>query len=349
MTKTKLLLVAAIPLTGLFLAGFYLLDAFRDPAIIPVLGKTPENDSSFVFLSDTQSPLWPETFVLDENRNEEARALILREILSLDVGAVFHAGDIVALGFNQSHWEPIDRFTEQLSLRDIPFFPVPGNHEYMIFGDRGIDNFKTRYPYARETGYEVRVGPLAVVLLNSNFSELSRDQITTQRQWFTSVMETLAEDALVRGIIVTCHHAPFTNSRIVDPSPEVQNQFVPGLLASAKALVFITGHCHAFEDFIVGGKHFLVSGGGGGLQQPLLMGADRRKVDRFIPPTETRMFHFLKGTITTDSLRIEIRMLREDMSRFETAHSLVVPLRPAGISSHPGPSVLSDPDQPSPL
>jgi len=321
------LILLFVPAALVVWAGVYLIDAFADLPQRPRAPLSPSNDSTFIFIGDTQSPLWPETFILDENGNEEAREMLFRDILSGAPGAVFHSGDLVALGFNQSHWEPIDRFTDSLADRKIPFFPVPGNHEYMLFGDQGIGNFRARFPFARETGYVVRLGPLALVLVNSNFSALPREQIRKQKIWYDSILQELDRDTLVSGIIVTCHHAPFTNSRIVDPSEEVQKQFVPGFIASEKGLVFITGHCHAFEHFIVGGEHFLVSGGGGGLQQPLLVGKDQRRADQFSPPTEKRMFHYLQGELIAGSLRIEVRMLRNNLRGFETTHSVALPLK----------------------
>lgn len=306
-------------------AAVYLISAFSAPPQIAVLPNVPAHDSTFIFLSDTQSPLWPETFVLDENGNEAARATLLRKVASADPGAVFHCGDLVALGFNQKHWEPIDRFTADLSRKAIPFFPVPGNHEYMIFAETGINNFRARYPFARETGYSAQIGPLAVVLLNSNIANMSTEQVATQKHWYKGVMRSLESDSLVRGIIVACHHAPFTNSRIVDPSAEVQKQFVPGFIASEKGLAFISGHCHAFEHFEVGGKQFLVAGGGGGLQQPLLLGERQRWRDLFDPQTETRMFHYLEGLVNEKGVEINVRMLSNDFTGFETAYTMAIP------------------------
>jgi hypothetical protein len=36
--------------------------------------------------------------------------------------------------------------------------------------------------------------------------------------------------------------------------------------------LFLSGHCHGFEHYKIGGKDFMVIGGGGGLHQPLKQG-----------------------------------------------------------------------------
>jgi hypothetical protein len=154
---------------------------------------------------------------------------------------------------------------------------------------------------------------------------MTTEMLETQDRWYLETMNSLEADSLVRGIIVACHHAPYTNSRIVDPSDDVQQRFVPRYVISPKGKLFITGHCHAFEHFRQHEKDFLVIGGGGGLQQPLLLGEERLWVDLFPQATEKRMFHYLSGVILPDSIRVVVRMLKPDFSGFENAYSLDLP------------------------
>jgi hypothetical protein len=318
-------LIATILIAGLIVSGVYLADAFRNPPSPGKMPSVPRNDSTFVFLSDTQSPLWPETLILAENRNQTARSMVLAAIVSEFPGAVFHCGDLVALGFHQSHWEPIDAFTQELSGKGIPFYPVPGNHEYLVFHDAGIRNFEARYPSNLTFGYSVRIGSVAMVLLNSNLGAMNSHMVHMQDAWFGSTMRSLDADTLVRGVIVACHHSPFTNSRIVDPSTDVQDHFVRGFLAGAKGMLFVSGHCHTFEHFREQGKDFLVIGGGGGLQQPLFVGSERLWVDHFPATSEKRMFHYLSGKIHATGIRLSVAMLKEDFSGFEEAYSIDIP------------------------
>jgi hypothetical protein len=108
----------------------------------------------------------------------------------------------------------------------------------------------------------------------------------------------------------------------VSPSRAVRETFVPLYLRHPKCVLFLSGHCHAFEHFRQGGKDFLVLGGGGGLQQPLLTGSDVRWEDHFPQKTALRMFHYLKCLITEKGIEVTVRMVREDFLGFEDFYTL---------------------------
>lgn len=215
------------------------------------------------FVSDTQSPMFPETIALPRNNNELARSKIFDSIFRFRPHSVFHLGDLVSLGFWDGTWKAIDAFGEQLQTLGKGFYPVLGNHELMLFAESGEVNFQKRFPHASRTGYMRRVGPLAVLLLNSNFSVLTADEQAEQLSWYQETLRELDKDSTVGMVVVACHHSPYTNSKIVSPSGDVQESFVPPFLQSAKARIFLSGHAHAAEHFRISTKDFLVIGGGG--------------------------------------------------------------------------------------
>ena len=268
------------------------------------------------FVSDTQSPMFPETIRLSRNNNELARAKIFDSILKSRPHSVFHLGDLVSLGFYDPSWEAIDAFMDQLRTLGVGFHPVLGNHELMLFSGTGESNFQKRFTHASRTGYLRRVGPLAVLLLNSNFSSLSLDELEKQISWYRETLRELDNDITVGLVVVACHYSPYTNSKIVSQSVDVQDAFVPPFLESSKARIFLSGHAHAVEHFRIDGKDFLVIGGGGGLQHPLLVGSESRWQDLFPQKTEKRMFHYLEGLITGTSATFTVRMLTDDFSSF---------------------------------
>ncbi len=280
------------------------------------------------FVSDTQNPLWPEKLKLTWNNNELAHTRIFDAILDDAPSAVFHLGDQIALGFLEKSWAVIDSFTARLASRKIPYYPILGNHELIYFSGMGREKFEERYPYVNNTGYMRRLGPLAVVLLNSNFSNLSAEDVQKQQVWYEETLARLESDSTIEMVIVGCHHPPYTNSTIVSPSKDVQRFFVPPFLAASKCKLFVSGHCHAVEYFRNAGKDFLVIGGGGGLQQPLLTGAERLWIDEFPVQTELRMFLYMRCRITADEVSCTIRMLNDDFASFHDALILTFPLRP---------------------
>ncbi|MCI0707710.1 MAG: metallophosphoesterase [Ignavibacteriae bacterium] len=284
--------------------------------------QIPQNDTLIVcFLSDTQEPMWFERLYLGYHNNAEARKKIFRKVLDLQPDAVYHLGDMVSSSFNKKGWEELDEFVSALSKQGGDFYPIAGNHEYIFFSG-AIKNFTSRYPDASLTGYATQLGNLAVVLFNSNFGKLSEAERDSQLVSYNSTLQQYDADSTVDFVLVGCHHSPYTNSKIVSGSEEVQQDFLPGFYSSNKAKVFLGGHAHAYERFHINEKDFLVIGGGGGSRQPLRVGEDAEYKDLFSNSLEIRTFHFVVVTVTTDSLAVDLHMLNPDFKMFEVTRQL---------------------------
>ncbi|NOX18515.1 MAG: metallophosphoesterase [Chlorobi bacterium] len=297
----------------------------KDFPVVDNKGISP--DGEMIFISDTQEPIWVETFVLSENHNLLARKLIFDEILKEKPAKVFHLGDITALGYYDGEWEPIDNFLRKIIDEKIGFFPTLGNHELMIFPETGKANFMKRFSFYSETGYCVKNGKTAVVMLNSNFDNLTKEEIEKQNKWYENKLNALEKDSTVSAVIVGVHHSPFTNSKIVSPNEGVQKYFVPPFIASEKCKIFLGGHGHAFERFKFKGKDFLVIGGGGGLQQPLYTGDEEKFKDLYSQTKPLRMFHFLKYNLENDTMKFTVEMLDSTFANFHEEYRLDVPLK----------------------
>lgn len=266
------------------------------------------------FASDTQAPMLVETILLKAYKNREATKLLFSDVLERLPAAFFLLGDVVNLGYSNRQWRPIDRYLEALRLAKIPVHGILGNHEVMGRPIEGQRQFQKRFPDHKCTGYVVRYDTTAVVLVNSNFKTLTPKQEKEQDAWFEQTLQELDNDALVHAVVVGCHHSPFTNSRIVRPSKEVEQKFVPPYLASRKAILFLSGHCHAFEHYKVKGKDFLVIGGGGGLRQPLRQGLGTLAD---LSPDYKPMFHYITVTSLGDSMSLSSYHIKKDFSGFE--------------------------------
>ena len=284
----------------------------------------PQGDTlRLCFLSDTQEPMFFERVVLAYNQNAGARATIFEEILRLNPKGVIHCGDEISLGSSDGAWEEIDEFVRRLRGKGIEFSPAPGNHEYLLTSKSGIARFKSRYPYAQLTGYSRRYGNIGVVLINSNFGELSDEEQTGQRRWFDQTLSEMDEDSAIDYVVVGGHHPPFTNSKIVGSSEEIRDQYLPAFYKSTKSILWLSGHSHAFEHFRTNGKDFLVLGGSGGLQHTLSLGSKAEFHDVFSDTLEKRMFHFLSAASRGDTLEVDLKMLRPDFKDFETMPQLI--------------------------
>ncbi|MDO9373109.1 MAG: metallophosphoesterase, partial [Ferruginibacter sp.] len=229
--------------------------------------------TEMVFISDTQQPLWVETIIHKQNRNTAATADLFREILQRKPQSIYMLGDVVGLGSKNKKWKNVDQFLDSCKGMGACVSGLLGNHELM--GRRrkkGEANFTKRFPLSVRTGYVSVTDSVAVILLNSNFNALSKASRKKQQDWYEKTIAKLDETDSIRAVIVTCHHSPFSNSRVVKGSTPVQQSFVPAYIQSKKAQLFIAGHAHAFEHFMVQGKDFLVIGGGGGIHQRLSEG-----------------------------------------------------------------------------
>ena len=282
-----------------------------------------QQPTKICFISDTQQPMKVEQFVLKSNHNIQATSLLFTEILRVKPASLYMLGDVVSLGYRNNRWNKVDVFLDSCRKKNISVFGALGNHDVMGRKNKGERNFNKRFPENVRTGYVSIVDSVAVILLNSNFSKLSQSDKKKQLSWYKSTIITLDKEDSIKVIIVSCHHAPYSNSTIVNSSISVQQNFVPAYIKSKKAQLFITGHAHAFEHFNIQGKHFLVIGGGGGLHQPM-NNSSKNMLDLaadYKPP-----FHYLSIFKYPNQLKINSIFLKEDFNGFGTGHSFTIDL-----------------------
>jgi predicted MPP superfamily phosphohydrolase len=297
----------------------FLLLAFFHAKQQPSVTKNKEID----FVSDTQQPLFVEKLKLAPNHNTEATSMIFAEMLKNKPAVVYMLGDIVGLGSSNRKWRAADQFIDSCRKEKIAIHALLGNHDVMWTRKKGEHNFTKRFPQDDKIGYINVEDSIATIMLNSNFKKLSDDEIARQSAWYESALSKLESDQAVKMIIVCCHHAPYTNSLIVNSSPQVQKYFVPAFLQTKKCRLFITGHAHAFEHFKISGKDFLTIGGGGGLHQPLDSSANR------IPDLASAykpMFHYLSMQRNGNKLLIASHCLSPDFSGFKNGYSFEIKL-----------------------
>ena len=292
------------------------------PAQEPGVAGSPKN-SRLAFISDTQTPLWLEALVLGGHRNVEATDTLLAHILRTRPASLFMLGDLVSFGAYTGSWQTMEQNILYMRKTQIPVHAILGNHELMIYARTGESFFADMFPDHVRTGYCVSVDSVAVLLLNSNFDNLDEAEQQQQQQWYTQTLDSLEQDPGTVSIVVCCHHSPFTNSTIVEASGPVRQMFVPPYIRTAKCLLFLSGHAHAFEHFREQGKDFMVIGGGGGSRHVLLTGAEEIWKDR--APDKKPLFHYLTVDRRGASLRATVHGLRADFHNVEETYVLDVP------------------------
>jgi 3',5'-cyclic AMP phosphodiesterase CpdA len=320
---------------GSLAAGLALVLGCSDTPHLPPFSATPVPVDSLrpleiVFISDTQAPLWVETLALPEDGNREATVRLFRDIGERDPSSVFVLGDVVNLGFDEGEWRFIRPLVGDLRSKGIAVSAILGNHEVMFDAGAGERKFQQEFPTHRRTGYLRTVDSLAVIMLNSNFGVLGEVAMESQQQWYEQTLSDLARDPGILGIIVTCHHSPFSNSMLVGSSLEAQERFVGRFLEEPKARLFMSGHAHVFEHFRKGGKDFLVIGGGGGLQHPRYTGSARHH-DDLSPAHAKPRFHYTILRRRGQALEITVRRLESDKSRTMDYYAFSIPSRSGSL------------------
>lgn len=299
-----------------------ILNTKAQPAGIP-LEKSSNREIAFV--SDTQTPIWIESIFLRNNSNARATGIIFNEIIREQPQALFILGDVVSLGYSKRKWSAVDEYLSRVRDKGTPVYALLGNHELMGRPTRGEANFQQRFPEHQRTGYMQIVDSVAVIMLNSNFSALSKTEIEAQQQWLKSTVASLESNGEVKAIVMSCHHSPYTNSKLVNSSVQVQEQFVKEFLKSDKCRLFISGHCHAFEYFKMEGKDFLVIGGGGGLRHPLHNTGEKYIEDLSLQYKP--MFHYVTVRRDDSELHVFSHNLKDDFSGFDQGFDLKIALK----------------------
>jgi len=284
--------------------------------------QADSGDSTLLaFASDTQKPMWVETLFLKANHNQEATKEIFSTFAAIRPKALFLLGDVVNLGYSNRQWKAMGGYLKNLRGEGVAVHAALGNHEVMGKAKKGEEKFQAYFPDHVRTGYVNVVDSVAVILLNSNFGKLTAEENEAQVAWYKKTLQALDADSAVQYIITGCHHSPYTNSRIVGCSKDVEQKFVQPFLQSRKSQLFLSGHSHNFEHYQVKGKDFFVIGGGGGLHQPLKSGTDclPDMCADYKPE-----FHYLTVKRCADGLLVKSVELKKDFSSFDEGRSFVI-------------------------
>ena len=328
--KEKMRIGIAIFVAGLFGAGLLITDntlmALEENETI----KTPSYDgfadiqatkNHIILVGDTQGTshweLWRE-------RNDRERKLIINEITRREPAFVIHLGDLTTRGSSAKHWQEFDDMHKEFREKKIPYFPILGNHEFYGKDKKALHNYFERFPYLdKRRWYSFTWKNVGLILVDSNFSSLTKEQIEGQSQWYLNELEKLEKMNGIDHIIVCCHEPPFTNSRVVNPNKEVKVNFADPFLRFQKARLFFSGHSHSYERFQTGGKFFIVSGGGGGPRHKVIIDPRKQRYQDLFSGPEIRFFHLCEIESSNNTLYFKVLRLKSD-GNFATIDPLLI-------------------------
>jgi 3',5'-cyclic AMP phosphodiesterase CpdA len=260
----------------------------------------------FVMLSDTQRTMPAEAWRRDP---EAERRAVARAVAAEDPAFVVNAGDLTCHGSYPEEWRRFREEQDPIFSRGIPYYPALGNHDY--YGDRAVAlrRFFTFFPdLGGRRWYEVRFPPVLVVVLDSNFDQLTAAEAAEQDGWLEKTLAAAESDGALRHVILCFHHPPFTNAKLLSGSEDARRRFVSRLTPKVK--VVFSGHVHSYERFVRDGVHFVVSGGAGGPPADVETDAPR------LEPAYSgrRSFHYCRFTVAGERLVCDVVMLMDDGS-----------------------------------
>jgi 3',5'-cyclic AMP phosphodiesterase CpdA len=269
-------------------------------------------------IGDTQETMTRERLLLRRESNSGERARLFARLEAERPAFLVINGDLTSNGSSERRWQYFDSLTTGLRGQGVPILPTLGNHDYWGGKRTALRAFTARFTQFGESHWYVRrYGALTLVFLDSNRGELGKDAWQRQQQWLERTLGDCDADPATRGVLVFAHDPPFTNGTVTSDDEAVQRDVVPALVRARKTLALISGHTHSYEHFVDQGKHFIVSGGGGGPRVKLRTGRRARHPDLFAAPAP-RPFHFLWITPGTAGLRVEVRGFDKGETIFRT-------------------------------
>ena len=187
------------------------------------------------------------------------------------------------------HLPPPDKHMKKAGLHGR-MFPAVGNHE--VWEDSDVEGLLSAFPYLKKLGvsdkqltYRFDYNGVRFIFLwtgKYNYRDPTgwgatrptyEEQMTQLRQWLDE-----AKAAGTKKVFISFHAPTFCRSGM-GPIPEAQNPHKT-IAAYAKDLdiVVFNGHVHTTEVYQVDGVKYLVLGGGGAEQDPILPGRTHIKV-----------------------------------------------------------------------
>jgi hypothetical protein len=224
---------------------------------------------------------------------------ICSHISAYSPSLVINVGDVVPNSLTYSYWDR-DYWTP-MSTNDlgqtVPSLIAFGNHE----GEHPLNYAMTYYPGNGEAApgngawQAFTFGSAYIITADSNTSLSIPDQTAWLEQHLSS-----GEAQACAFRIVLFHHPPYSNLWYCG-TDWIRNEWVPLFQTYGVDLV-ISGHTHDYERGLMGGRTYMISGGGGSpLENPDDWACDWGFT------TVTAQWHFVLLEITPDQITVSAR------------------------------------------
>ena len=209
-------------------------------------------------------PADPLRFVVfgDTRTNDDDHADVVAAIVAQDPDAVLHVGDFGAHSWENEHWSRFFAIEAEM-MRDRPFFPVFGNHEWYQYGWYKYRSYIGAFPDSgTDRYYAFDYGPIHGIVIDSEdkpYDDSERGR--AQAAWLEAELQrtsALAE----QPILLVFFHRPLYTFSGAGPSRPMRSKLQPLFQQYGVDGVF-WGHEHCYERFDIEGVPYITTGGGG--------------------------------------------------------------------------------------
>lgn len=255
--------------------------------------------------------------------SDKIRLLIPTAIAQSQPAFIIHTGDFVLSSSSQSDWTEFDINHAEILKRNIPFFPVLGNHEYWGKDKKALANYFDRFPdLFAQHWYSFEVLGIVFIILDTNYDELAGYQIRAQERWLEFQLSKAQNNPNIKQVILATHHPIYSNGKTHGDSEWLHTTVLPLLHKFSKAQLIFCAHIHNYEHFFEKHTHFVVTGGGGAPLFDVYEGKKRRHVDLYTGTL--RNYHYCQLTFTATQVEIKINMLNPKTNQWFIADQFIV-------------------------
>ncbi len=141
---------------------------------------------------------------------KDAPQLIINKIAESEPAFVVNTGDLVKQGAEKKEWREFEKMNQVFKDKNILYCPILGNHEYGGPEEKELAGYFECFPALNnQLWYTLTYGNCGFIMLDTNFSKLSQDQATRQRQWLEETLAKYQADTAIAFVVVFLHHPPY--------------------------------------------------------------------------------------------------------------------------------------------
>ncbi len=243
--------------------------------------------------------------------NATVRVALVQAIAEANPAFICFTGDIVYNGYDTDDWKVWDSETSVWREKNIPIYPVLGNHDLHGKEEITLAHYFQRFPSLKNSRYySVETANTLILALDSSLDETSG----AQGQWLANELDHVAPE--VDFVFVMLHHPPYTSSSDAKMlggghSSRGREHELARMLEEREAhagyrIIVFSGHVHNYERHEHGGVTYFVTGGGGAHAYPIERAAD--------DPFQSKEVNYHYLLVAVDHRQLKITMNRLNLS-----------------------------------